>query len=224
MKNKEQVTTTSEPGSTLEAENVVTRKADRRKHQVKFGIDPEELEYAPKIEKLFSQALGGVPEVIRIMRFSTKPIIKEFLATYDKATDEQHKKIPLEGFALAAKVNPQDLSEAMMECLRQYTLNQIAVMGLTRHRWVMKARLAAAREYKGVRDRNAIDSMLGLSGKKQQVETLNEMEEIAADAPPPEEAAAPIEQEDDPDLDVMFPRLSTTQKTLSDKPAGEFPV
>src|SRR6516162_7868275 len=116
----------SKTGPALDLVNVpslpakVKSKDDDRQLQiettlVKMGIDRHDLSTIAPITEILKNADGGIPEVIRALRFSIEPFIEQFFDQYDGATEEDRALLPLEAFILKADIDEaQFIGEAIL--------------------------------------------------------------------------------------------------------------
>src|SRR5262249_36421226 len=139
----------------------------------KLEIDRIELAQAPRFQGMFREAKGGLKEVLRTMRFSRDPAVKAFLKVYDSIDPEIRGLLPWEVFALKAGVDIPHLVGAMILALREQGANLVKIIAITHHADTVKARIREAKKPEGVRDRNALDTALGLLPKPKGVTIIN---------------------------------------------------
>lgn len=183
----------------------------------KYGIRQAELLLAPEIEDLLgSMALGGLKTCLQAMRYSQDPIIVQFLEKFDKATGKERRDLHWQGFVLACGLDFRTFVGSVIMAVREYSVNQVKLLALTQHPEIMKARIANAKSPKGVKDRDAIDTMLGALPSPKGATFINK-QYIA----PGKNGAGKEEPDDDDtidaedvDLDTLFPPLQDTQKLI----------
>ena len=187
-------------------------------------IDSLELSQAPRFMGMFKEAHGGLKEVLRMIRFSYDPAVKAFLKTYDSTDERIRNLLPWEVFALKAGVDIPHLVGAMILALREQGANLVKIIAITHHAETVKARIRAAKKPDGVRDRNALDTALGLLPKPKGVSIIFPIATAEAPAPPQEEGELPtvdndlarVIEADDIEPDDLFPDLADTQKLLAE--------
>jgi len=176
---------------------------------VKLGVDELELTQAPMFTDILEAVNGGLPEVARAMRFSNDPNIVAFLKEYCRAHEKDRAIVPWEAFALKAGVDIRQLLGAITLTLLEHGVNIVKVIAITHHPDVVRARIKNALKPGGVRDRNAIDKMLGLLPASTGDTIFNFPGAWSRDD------VVEIEP-NDIDLNDLFPDLAETQKMLAE--------
>ena len=178
---------------------------------VKMGIDRHDLSTIAPITEILKNADGGIPEVIRALRFSIEPFIEQFFDQYDGATEEDRALLPLEAFILKADIDEaQFIGEAIL-MLQNTSANIVKIIATTAHPRVMRARVENALKPGGYRDRNAIDTALRFLPQPKGATTFI--------FPPGTQPQGPASSQsmvnpDDVDAEDLFPDLFRTQKLL----------
>lgn len=218
MKTKETPTNRWTDGqrSAPEKKNFKEKKADERRKLiedaiVKIGLDVHDVFTAPQISEVLKVAKGGVPTIINSMRFSNEPCIRQFLSAYDEASDLDKRIIPFEAFALLAKVDIPQLLGAIILSLRDQGANIVKIMLMTHHEDTVKARIRNAKKPGGVRDRNALDTALGLLPSPKGPTIFNVMPGVRQLS----DRDSPMIEAGEIDANEMFPNLSKTQNLLT---------
>jgi hypothetical protein len=188
------------------------QEAERRVEAalVKLGVDPAEVK--PRIGLLsdvLNDAREGVAGVIRAMRMSGDPMIVAFLKQYDGVSEVDRKRLPIEAYAIAAKLDLTRLLGAIMLALREQSANKVKMIALTAHPHVTRASVKYALKENGVRDRQMVHQALGFLAPPQG-QTINVN---LPGFPGPEDGEKLIRAEDI-DMNEVFPDLITTQRKL----------
>lgn len=171
-----------------------------------MNVKPEDLQRAPGLSDILSQAEGGIPAVIAAMRFSDDTEVQGFLEAYDKATNSDREIVPLEAFALAADVDPVQLLGAAILALQNQCANIVKVIAITSHPATMRARVQNALMPGGYRDRNALDTALRFLPQPKGATTI---------IMPGAGAVVQNIEPGDVDTESLFPDLAETQKLLT---------
>ena len=175
---------------------------------------------APDIQGLFeSMASGGTQTIISALRYSIDDDIIAFLDKYDNASEHQKKVMPLQAFVLSCGMECNKFIGAAILALRDHSINQVKLLAISNHPEVMRARIDNAKRPEGVKDREAIDLMLGALPTpkgatfitKQYITsgTAGEVKQIEGQADEVEEMSS------EDQLDFLFPSLTDTQKKLT---------
>jgi hypothetical protein len=146
------------------------------------------------------------------MRFSADPDIIKFLRIYDVATNTDQECVPWEAWAIKAGLDIHNLLGSIVIALRQHSVNLVKVLAITGHPATTRARIKNALTPRGYKDRDAIDTALGLLPQQKGTTFIGK---IFAGTATPEEEKAPS-RPDEPDVDDLFPDLSETQFMITD--------
>ena len=115
---------------------------------------PEKLATLPQITPLFKRADGGLKGVIEAMRFASQDeTIAGFLKKYDSIPAGDRERVPWEAIALAAKLDVQQLTGAIMFALENSSANTVRILGWTAHPEVMRKTIKYAKMPGGQKDR-----------------------------------------------------------------------
>lgn len=156
--------------------------------------------------------------MLAAMRFSADPIIFRFLQVYDRGSPIDQACIPWEAWAIKAQLNIQELLGSILIAMRQQSVNVIKVLAITGHPATVKARIAAAKTAKGVRDRDSLDISMGFLPSPKGPTTFIGKYFAGTQGPEPEtgkEVPSPA-RPDEVDVDDLFPDISETQGLLGE--------
>lgn len=188
-----------------------TQEKTRSEALERLGVTEEALSSVPPMTELFREACENFYEVIVAMRFSSDPVIADFLKLYITLSDEEKSVVPLEAVALAAGIEIPYLIGAVLMAIRQYTVDEVKVIAMMGHPDSMRARVSNAKLIGGYRDREALDIALGFLPKKREGATI-------INFGPGGTLSLPDGNEEDseePDLDQLFPDVSQMQKRIA---------
>jgi hypothetical protein len=147
------------------------------------------------------------------MRFSEAPLIREFIAAYDSIPERDRDSLPLEVIAAAVKMDVRHLWGEIMLAVREQSVNSVKILAVTSHPDIIKSRIRFAKKEGGVRDRDALDTMLGALPSNKGTTFINKFFASGArDADEKPDAPEPQELVDD--LDFIFPDCSELQNDL----------
>lgn len=179
----------------------------RRKLALKrLGVDEAALRAAPDITSLLKQTVGGLKAALAAMRFSRDESVVEFLEKYDGVPDRDRKALSWEAIALAAEVEPALLLGSAILAIQAHSANAVKIIALSNHPEITRKRVEFGKLAGGVRDRDALDTALGfLPQAKGSTFIINPGAKV--------EPKGDAEEEED-DLDHLFPSLSETQEKL----------
>jgi len=175
----------------------------------KLGINPEDMQRAPRVSAILSGSYDGLPGVLQALRISDDPDITQFLQAYDAATVQDREILPWEAFCLMAKVEPKRFLGAALVAMREHSVAAVKAIAFSAHPRTMQARVDQAMLPGGVRDRNALDTALRflpapkgptLIAMPGSTITAAELHDDGEEAPG--------------DPDFLFPDLSETQKLI----------
>jgi hypothetical protein len=180
---------------------------------------------SPDLNELFAMMSGGVEFAITAMRYSCDRDIETFLAKWDNARQWDKQKIPIQGWALAAGLDPTRFLGAVMLAIRDYSADQVKLIAMCEHPEIMKARVANAKRPDGQKDRDAIDLMLGaLPLPKGATFITKQYINAGTGSRPSDMLPENSSQEDDKVIDAsavdanfLFPTLCDTQKAITQK-------
>lgn len=127
----------------------------------RLGVSLDEYLAAPKISHILREIQGGKSKALKAMRFADSELIRTFLEKYDSISPRDREKLSLEAIALAAKVNVRHLWGEIMLAMREHSVNSVKVIAIASHPEVIQKRVEFAMTPAGVRDRDALDIMLG---------------------------------------------------------------
>lgn len=180
-------------------------------------IDIDLIRKAPPLTPLLEEAEGGLPAVLAAMRFSADPTIVRFLQVYDGACENDRTCIPWEAWAIKAELNIQELLGSILIAMRLQSVNVIKVLAITGHPDTVRARIAAAKTPKGVRDRDSLDVSLGFLPSPKGPTFIGKYF-AGTQGPEPEEpkGTPPPARPDETDVDDLFPDLGETQGLLTE--------
>lgn len=221
-KNRDRRGSLSKIGSTSKGvpkvkEGSVARRSRHIKEALQLRkLEPERLQRAPKITELIqSAAKGGLPEVLESLRFSSDPLVVQFLECYDRASLIDRRALPWEGFALEAGINPALLLGSIIIALQMASADKVRLLYITNHPDTVRARIKAAKTSMGKGDRDAIDQSLGLLPTPKPSAFIKNLiiEGHEKGSAEPEEVIDNLE-------DFVFPNLSDTQKMIRQLPEG----
>lgn len=181
---------------------------------VKIDVDIDELRKVAPITPILEEAEGGLPAVLAAMRFSTDPTITKFLREYDAGSDIDRIVVPWEAWALKAKIELHTLLGEIIFALRQQSVNAVKVLAITSHPDVVKARIKNAKTPRGYKDRDALDTALGLLPQQKGATFIGKF--FAAGAPDPETPNPDQGHPEEPDVDELFPDIESTQLLLTE--------
>lgn len=159
---------------------------------------------------------GGLKETIVALRSSNDSLILAFLKEYDRASDIDHRVLPWEAYAIAAKIEIAPLLGAIMLALQQWSHIKVALVLTSSHSKIAEKRVKYAKERGGYKDRRDIDMALKLlPTSKGNTFIINPVAD--SQQKPPEENTQRIgmvENSSDINMDALFPDLVQTQRML----------
>lgn len=162
---------------------------------------------------ILEEAEGGLPAVLAAMRFSTDPTITLFLRAYDSGSETDRLVVPWEAWAIKAKIDINTLLGEIIFALRQQSVNAVKVLAITSHPDVVRARIKSAKTPRGYKDRDALDTALGLLPQQKGATFIGKFfAPGAVDGGEKPDLSHPEES----DVDDIFPDLQTTQMLLTD--------
>jgi hypothetical protein len=175
----------------------------------KLGIDETQIALAPQLTEILANAEGGIPAVMRAIRFSSHPEVEKFLDVWDQTTPMDREVVPLEAFALKADI---DFVSFLGECifaLQNQFANIVKIIAVTSHPKVMQATIDNALKPRGYQDRKMIhQAMRFLPQNKGATNVFN--------FGPGGAAASGGVNPEDVETEEVFPDLSETQKLLTE--------
>lgn len=164
--------------------------------------------------KAITTVLQGIPKwrkrAFDAMRFSENPIIRKFLACYDRIPLGDQNHLPLEAVAIAAEVEPAYLLGEILLAMSEFSVASVKVIGIGRHPEVMKKTVEGALEG-GVRQQEMVHTMLGALPKNGGSIFIGKF--FGGKSSEAQESDAPPEKFED-DLDVIFPDVSLMQERV----------
>ncbi len=178
------------------------------------NVNRQALALIPPITPILLEAEGGIATVFSAMRMSQDPTIVKFLREYDKSPEIDRQCLPLEVWILKAKVEPNTLLGEIIFALREQSVNVVKVIAMTSHPDVVRARIKNAKTPKGYRDRDALDTALGLLPTPKGTTIIGKY--FAGGTPEPAKDPPGGARPDETDVDDLFPDLESTQMMLTD--------
>ena len=128
----------------------------------RLGVDPEDLEYCPKITPILEQAEGGLPSVMDALRFGSGDLaIRTFLEKYDSISKSDRERVSWEAVALSANLDLNGLLGSAMLALAAKSANVSKIIAVTSHPLITRKRVEFAQLAGGERDRTSLDIMVG---------------------------------------------------------------
>lgn len=184
----------------------------------KLEVTPEQLERAPQMTKLLNSCVeGGLKEVLVALRSSGDSLVHAFLKEYDRASEIDHRVLPWEAYAIAAKIDISPLLGAIMIAIQQWSHIQVALVLTSAHSSIASKRVKFAKERAGYKDRRDIDTALKLlPSPKGPTFIINPLGGEVQEKPA-EQNTQTIGMTVSPcdiNLDDLFPDLVQTQKML----------
>ena len=171
---------------------------------------------------------GGIEAAITAMRYSCDPDVEAWLDKWDNARAWDQDKIPMQGWALAAGLDVNRFLGAVVLAIRDYSVTQVKMIAISSHPDVMRARVENAKRPEGVKDREAIDLMLGALPTpkgatfitKQYISGIggngkNTLPEMVEGGEEEASGADTLIDADKIDVDLIFPTLGETQKRMA---------
>jgi hypothetical protein len=177
----------------------------------RLSVSPEALAAVPQITPLLKKAEGGLDQVIDAMRFAPDPLIAAFLQKYDSVPVGDREHLPIEAIALAAEVNVSHLLGSIMVCLQAHAVNTVKIIAMTSHPKITEARVLYGQLPYGEKDRTALDMAMGfLPSPKGPTFIGKAVFESGKGAKTEAEG-----EDDDPDLEALFPTATVMQEKLA---------
>jgi hypothetical protein len=173
---------------------------------VRLKVTPEQLAEASDITSVLKDIPRGRQLAFKSMRLSSNPVIKSFLARYDRIPQGDRNYLPIEAVCIAAEVEPSYLLGEILLAMREY----VKVVGIGSHLGVMKATIKRAMKDEGFREKEMVHSMLGALPRGGGSTFINK---FFAGQPGEEPTEAKPERFED-DLDVIFPDVSLMQERV----------
>ena len=127
----------------------------------RLGLTPEDLEGVPDVTSILKEVKGGITYALTAMRFSDGELIGQFLERWDQINALDRECLTIEAVATAAGIDIRHLWGEIMLAMREHSVSSVKVIAVSNHPAVMKQRIQYAMEPAGVRDRDALDIMLG---------------------------------------------------------------
>ena len=186
----------------------------------RLGINEIALLIAPDIETLVAMVTGGIEFAITSLRYSYDKDAIAFLDVWDAAKKWDKRMIPIQGWALVAEVDPLRFLGVIMMAVRDYSANRVKLLAMMNHPEIMLARIENAKRPDGVKDREAIDIMLGALPVNKGATFItnnfvNAGSELRMDQGQlPASTENEIIEAGDVDVDMLFPSLNDTQETI----------
>ncbi len=199
------------------SKNTLTRvpsltKIRRQKSEAlrRIGVTPEQLQTAPNITSILKETHGGIKLAINTLRFSQNDAVKAFLQKYDSISEHDRRKLPLEAISIAAEVDIRMLLGEIIISQREHSVSRVKLIAVSNHPDVIKSRIKFAKLPGGVRDRDALDTMLGALPKSNAATFIDK---VFFGKPEAEKKDEP-EDENTSDEDFIFPDASEIQERI----------
>ena len=138
-------------------------------------VSKEALAQAPRITDILKEVRGGLSLAIKALRFSEEQTSIAFLEKWDSFGTRDQQALGIEGVALAANLNIKHLWGEMMLAIREHSVNSVKIIAVAAHPMITKKRVEFAKTAGGVRDRDALDTMLGALPKSQGISIFNKI-------------------------------------------------
>jgi hypothetical protein len=183
----------------------------------RLGVTEKELAAAPQISGLLKRADGGLKQVIAAMRLASEDeVIASFLKKYDSIPSGDRERLPLEAIALAASVDISSLLGSILLALQSPSVNLTKIIALTNHSKITTAHVRCGLLPSGERDRTAIDSILGALPSRKMTSFIGQAIFGSGKGAMDHQRTVPAaHDDDDPDLDRIFPPAEITQEKLT---------
>jgi hypothetical protein len=183
----------------------------------RLKVRPESLSSAPQITPMFKKAEGGLKAVLEAMRFASQnETLRIFLKKYDSVPAGDRERLPWEAVAIAAKLDFEQLTGAIMFAMSSVSANTVKIMAWSAHPEVMRKTIKYAKLPSGEKDRSMFHTGTGwLPSAKgptfigKQVAVFGSGGKLNGDEPAPQ---ATFGEDDDPEL--LFPSSSAMQERL----------
>ena len=175
-------------------------------------VSPVQLQKTPDITAILKEVPGGIKFALAAMRLSESPLIIEFLGKWDKLPERyQRERRSLEACALHARIDVRHLWGEIMLAIRERSVHMVKVIATSAHPELVKKRIEFANLPGGVRDRDALDTMLGALPSNKGTTFINK---FFAGKPQEETEQAEPQDEMADDLDYIFPDASVMQEKI----------
>jgi hypothetical protein len=179
-------------------------------------VKPEQLVAAPEITPLFKNAEGGLNAVLGAMRFAAQDeTIAAFLKQYDKIPVGDRRRIPWEAVGLAAKLNLQQLTVAILFAMEAASVKTVKVLALSAHPKVMRKTIEYAGMLTGVKDRTMLHQGLGFLPTAKGPTFIGKAVFGGGGGREGTEPGQPTVFGEDDDLDELFPPANAMQERLA---------
>jgi hypothetical protein len=137
---------------------VTAASSARRRAAYEFlGVAPNDVADAPRISNLIAKIPGGRPAALEALRASDLKEARAFISVYDNILmpSSYRKQLPIEAFALAAKLSPTRLFGVIAEVFRLQKMQLGAIKAASRHEAIVDVSSTVAATPEGVEDRMA---------------------------------------------------------------------
>ena len=188
----------------------------------RLGVSEETLAAAPAITPVLKRAEGGLKQVIAAMRLAqADKVIAMFLKKYDSIPVGDRERLPIEAIALAARVDVTHLLGSIMLALQAQAVNLTRIIAMTNHPNITAARVKYGLMPSGERDRAALDTAMGFLPSRRGATFIGQaifdsgkgvMERRLCTL---DHDDASEFNEDEPDLDKLFPPPRIMQEKLA---------
>jgi hypothetical protein len=179
-----------------------------------MGVDPSELERAPKISDLLKMVAGGLGGVLNALRFSVDPDVQAWLEAYDSLSNYDRQYAPWEAICIKAGVDPRTLLGAAAMAVQTYSRDSVKLLAVSAHPDVVRKRIEFAKLATGVRDRDALDQAMGFlptaRGSTFIINPLHSAKALDDDGPDDELPGREV------DIDKVFPDAERMQHRIVD--------
>jgi hypothetical protein len=110
---------------------------------------------------MLKRAEGGLEQVFMAMRFSSDPVLGQFLKKYDSVPQGDREHLSMEAIGLAAGLDIRQLYGATMIALQDQAVSTVKIIAMTSHPKITEARVQYGLLPLGERDRTALDTAMG---------------------------------------------------------------
>jgi hypothetical protein len=187
----------------------------------KLDVTQEQLDKAPQMTKLLNDCVeGGLKEVLVALRSSGDGLVSAFLKEYDRASDMDHRVLPWEAYALAAKIDIAPLLGAIMLAIQNWSHLQVALVLTSSHSSITSRQVKFAKERDGYKDRRDVNLILkalpspSKGGNTFIINPLSENQDKPAEQNENTQTIGITTNACDINMDELFPDLVQTQKLL----------
>jgi hypothetical protein len=187
----------------------------------RLRVSRADVAMVPRITPLLKMADGGIEQVLDAIRFAPDETTRAFLKKYDSIPVGDRNNLPIEAIALAAGVDISNLLGSIMVALQQQSVSLVKMIAMTAHPKITMSRVVFGQMPSGDKDRLALDQAMGFLplpkgptfiGKAVFGSGKTTMDTQNAGSDEDDEVTAANENE--PDLDKLFPPANEMQQEL----------